>query len=237
METPMSRVLSKLGLGRQPSVLAKTVRAENLTYLSDRKMIQLERILDELKRQSVPGSYVEFGVALGGSAIIIAKVAAARGSVFHGYDVFGMIPEPTSDKDDAHSKDRYQTIVSGASEGIGDDTYYGYLDDLYERVCDTMTRHGCAPVAGRIELHKGLFEDTVPGVDMGQIAFAHIDCDWYDPVVYCLDIASKKLAPGGAILLDDYHDYGGCKTATDEFLAAHPEFDLKPGRNPYLVRR
>jgi asparagine synthase (glutamine-hydrolysing) len=27
--------------------------------------------------------------------------------------------------------------------------------------------------------------------------------------------------------LDDYHDYGGCRTATDEFLAAHSDFQME----------
>ena len=40
-----------------------------------------------------------------------------------------------------------------------------------------------------MSLHKGLFEDTWPMVatKIHQIALAHVDCDWYDPVKYCLE--------------------------------------------------
>jgi asparagine synthase (glutamine-hydrolysing) len=66
------------------------------------------------------------------------------------------------------------------------------------------------------------------------VAFAHIDCDWYDPVKYCLEALEHRLSPGGEIVLDDYHDYGGCQTATDEFLATRPNFVMHDGRNVTL---
>lgn len=72
---------------------------------------------------------------------------------------------------------------------------------------------------------------------MQRVAFCHIDCDWYDPVKFCLEQVAPKLAPGGAVLLDDYHDYGGCQQATNEFLEANPEFVLQDGPNVIVLRR
>jgi O-methyltransferase len=86
-------------------------------------------------------------------------------------------------------------------------------------------------------LHKGLFETTLPSYNGAPIAFAHIDCDWYDPVRYCLREVGERLSPGGGIILDDYHDYGGCRQATDEFLAANCEFELREGANVLLIKR
>ena len=51
------------------------------------------------------------------------------------------------------------------------------------------------------------------------IAFAHIDVDWFDPVKVSLERIFPKLTRGGSIILDDYFAWGGCKKATDEFLA------------------
>ena len=72
----------------------------------------------------------------------------------------------------------------------------------------------------RVNLHKGLFQDTWPKAmkTIEQIAFAHIDCDWYEPVKFCLNAIADRIAPGGAIVMDDYNDYVGCRTATREFL-------------------
>jgi len=148
-------------------------------------------------------------------------------------------PDPAAElgKDDAKSKERYQVISSGQSIGIGGDGYYGYRDDLYESVSGTLARYG-RPVDGRsVFLHKGLFAETWPRYARPQVAFAHIDCDWYDPVEFCLNAVLTRLAPGGIIALDDYHDYGGCRAATDEFLGAHPGvFAVDNGPNLILRR-
>lgn len=226
-----SRWIDQMRLGDT----ARRIRAERLTYLPVRKLIRIESALAEIRRNAVPGDIVEFGVALGGSAILLAQ--EARGDRrFFGLDVFAMIPPPTSEKDDAKSKDRYETIASGQATGFGDDTYYGYRDDLYEHVAAQLARFG-TPVDGqRIHLVKGLFEDTLPTLDIAQIAFAHIDCDWYDPVRYCLEEVARRLSPGGVIVIDDYNDYAGCRTAVDEFLAAHDDFHMEAGLNPILRR-
>ncbi|HYQ15452.1 MAG TPA: TylF/MycF/NovP-related O-methyltransferase, partial [Polyangiaceae bacterium] len=86
----------------------------------------------------------------------------------------------------------------------------------------------------QIQLHKGLFQDTLPHVPLDRVAFAHIDCDWYDPVAFCLTSIAPHLALGGILLIDDYNDYGGCRTAVDEFMAAHPDFELISGPNVIL---
>src|SRR3546814_8191700 len=116
---------------------------------------------------------------------------------FFGLDFFAMIPPPTSEKDDPKSKTRYEAIASGQAQGLNGDPYYGYRDDLYEHVSTQLARFGTPVDGARINLVKGLFEETLPSLDIERIAFAHIDCDWYDPVRYCLDETSRRLAPGG----------------------------------------
>lgn len=229
----VARRIRKRLASRGLSPLARSVLEEGLTYLSLAKLRRMEDALQSL--DGVEGELAEFGVALGGSAILIAK--GARGREFHGFDVFAMIPEPTSDKDDRKSKDRYQTIKSGASEGIEGQTYYGYREDLLSDVKASFARHGLTVGEGGVFLHKGLFEETWPVAKVGRVAFAHIDCDWYDPVAYCLDAVDKVMDPGGIILIDDYHDYGGCRTAVDEFLASHPAYAFEDGPNPILRKR
>lgn len=217
------------------SRLARSVKSQKLTYLSDAKLLRLERALRQTAEED--GAFVEFGVALGGSAIMIASAAAAARHRFFGFDVFGLIPPPVSGKDDAKSKQRYEVIASGQASGIGGDSYYGYRDNLYDDVVKAFHRNGLAVDGRTISLVKGLFEDTLPDTDLGGVAFCHIDCDWYDPVNFCLKQIAPRLTPGGLILLDDYHDYGGCAQATREFLSANPAFVLSDGPNVILKKR
>lgn len=218
------------------SATARSVRREHLTYLSPRKLRRLETVLQEVLRLDVPGDVAEFGMALGGSAIVLARHATRRGRGFHGFDVFGMIPPPTSEKDDDKSRDRYRKIAAGESKGLGGDLYYGYRDDLYADVCRSFSRFGLEIDNSMVSLHQGLFEETLPNAAIKRIAFVHIDCDWYDPVAYCLEGVADRVSPRGAILLDDYHDYGGCRAATDEFLRQRPDFSFEDGENVVLRR-
>lgn len=214
--------------------VTRQVVQNHLTYLPIEKLQRFERAIRDTR--NVPGDLLEFGVALGGSSIILAH-DTRPGRRFHGFDVFGMIPPPTSDKDDAKSKARYDVIKTGRSNGIGGEVYYGYRPDLFSDVKASFARHG-VPVDGKtVLLHKGLFEETWNGAGVGSIALAHIDCDWYDPVTFCLNACAGKLSDGGLIIIDDYHDYGGCRTAVDEFLAHRREFAMEPGTNPILRKR
>ena len=216
---------------RMVSRVSREVRDRGLTYLSLAKLRRLERCARAVEAGGIPGGFLEAGVALGGSAALLASLLPPSAR-FDGYDVFGLIP-PTGDRDDAKSHERYAEIAAGGSRGIGGDEYYGYLDDLYERVCETLASFG-TPVDGkRVALHRGLFEDTLHFAEGQRIALVHLDCDWYDSVRICLERTYPALSRGGFIVSDDYYTYGGCRDAVDEFLALHD--DLQPVDIPATV--
>jgi len=233
LQERLTNRIGELGI----SASARRVRHEGLTYLTIQKIKRIEKTIKDVLDSGVKGDVVEFGIALGGSAIILAGFARNAHRRFQGFDVFGMIPEPGSEKDDEGSKARYRTIASGKSTGINGEIYYGYRSNLFDEVCNSFKNAGVPVDGGMIQLHKGLFEQTVPSAITGQISFAHVDCDWYDPVRFCLNSIADLVPGGGAIVLDDYNDYGGCRTATDEFLKARPEFEFQNGANVILRRR
>jgi O-methyltransferase len=230
----LNRISRRLALARLSST-SRAVLADKLTYLSPEKIRRLERAVRAVKTGETPGDIVEFGVALGGSGIILARLAGSSRRYF-GLDVFDMIPAPTSEKDDAVSKQRYEVIAAGGSRGIGGDTYYGYKQDLLKEVEASFARHQ-VPVDGRRAiLVQGLFEETWSQLPIDEVALAHIDCDWYDPVRFSLNAVADKLAPSGVIVVDDYHAYGGCRAAVDEFLVERRNFIMQPGANPILQK-
>jgi asparagine synthase (glutamine-hydrolysing) len=194
--------------------LISRVRGSKLTYLSERKLASLLTTCRSIEERNLPGIFLEAGCALGGSAILLASVKR-RERPLNVYDVFGMIPPPTeSDTPDVHA--RYQTIVQGQSPGIQGDRYYGYVEDLYDIVIGNLERFGIECRSHSVSLVRGMVQDTL--VLDAPVALAHIDVDWYDPVKTCLERVFPRLVVGGSMILDDYHSWGGCRKATDEYL-------------------
>nr|WP_083765719.1 TylF/MycF/NovP-related O-methyltransferase [Crocosphaera subtropica] len=190
------------------------MRAKKLTYLSEQKLTNISKTCRSIEKEKLPGIFLEAGCALGGSSILIATLKSSKRPMYI-YDVFGMIPPPT-EKDTEEVHERYKIIVEGKSDGIGGDKYYGYENNLYEIVQSNFQSFGINCKKQSVTMVQGLVQDTLKIEE--SVAFAHIDVDWYDPVMTCLRRIFPKLVVGGSIILDDYYDWGGCRKATDEYL-------------------
>lgn len=224
-------------LSRLPSEdreLIFRIRSKKLSYLSDKKLASLSNTCRTIEKSKIPGAFIEAGCALGGSAILIATIKDPSRQ-FLIFDVFGMIPSPTEeDTEDVH--DRYKTIVDGNSVGIDGDIYYGYQENLYDVVKSNLTNFGIMCDQKSVSLIKGLVQDTMK-IDY-PVAFAHVDVDWHEPVMTCLERIFPRLSVGGSIILDDYHDWGGCRKATDEFLrGVTGKFVLDDGAGSLKITR
>lgn len=201
--------------------IGKEVRERKLTFLSPKKMKSLLNAADAVILAEVPGDFLEFGVALGGSGICLAS-RLDEGRSYLGFDVFGMIPAP-SEADGEPVQQRYRKIAAGEAKGIDGDQYYGYVENLRDKVAESFASFGLPVDGDRILLVKGLFEETIKAHESTTIALAHIDCDWYESVKCCLDFVWPRLSEGGLVIMDDYNFWEGARKATDEFLAAHPD--------------
>ena len=194
--------------------LIKKIKKAKLTYLSNNKLASLAYACRNIEKNNIDGIIIEAGCALGGSSILLASLKS-KNRYLNVYDVFGMIPPPTdNDTQDVH--DRYNTVVQGESIGLGGDEYYGYQENLYETVQANFRDFGVNLKTQSVLLVRGLVQDTLI-IDQ-PVALAHIDVDWYDPVMTCLERIFPNLVVGGSIIIDDYYDWGGCKKATDDFL-------------------
>jgi asparagine synthase (glutamine-hydrolysing) len=200
-----------------PEHVIAEVRRRRLTYLSERKLQALAGALSGIEQRRLPGVLVEAGCALGGSTIVMAAARHPRRPL-RVHDVFGTIPPPTAE-DPPEVHERWRVIAEGRSAGIGGDRYYGYVDDLYDVVQANLRSFGIEPQRDGVDLVPGLLQHTLWPCE--PVALAHIDVDWYAPVSTCLQRLFPWLVQGGSLVLDDYHDWGGCRRAVDEFLAVH----------------
>lgn len=201
-------------LGEADRVLVEAIRRQKLTYLPERKLASIANTCREVEARGLDGGFYETGCALGGSTILIASIKSPARPLSV-YDVFGMIPAPgQQDGDDVHK--RYDKIASGGARGIDGDDYYGYEDDLLTKVKQNL-RLFEIDESDNVTLIEGLVQNTLSVT--GDVAFAHIDVDWYEPVMVSLERLVPNLVVGGSIILDDYHDWSGCRKATDEYFA------------------
>jgi predicted O-methyltransferase YrrM len=217
------------------SAYAAGVLEQRLTNLSKTKLSGVGAALWSVRSADIAGDFVEFGVGLGGSSICIASELDDRRH-FVGFDVFESI-RPPSQTDGVGSND--QSIPQESLIGIDGER----VADFLECVAQNFKDFGLDARGNRIRLVKGRFQETLPANGERAIAFAHIDCDQYDSVSYCLDFVYQRLSEGGILILDDYQSSLGCKAAVDEFgsrrpnlavISRHPHAVLKKFRAPAL---
>jgi len=162
--------------------------------------------------RGIPGDVCEFGVAQGETSALIAnEIAGLSGKRLHLFDSFEGLPKPTDKdrlKDDIDSLGSMGAYTGGMS----------YPDD--------MVRRRLAAIAfppDRYAIHKGFIEQLIP-VDKdlpGQVSFAYVDFDFYEPIKVALEFLHGVTSPGSVVIVDDYDYFStGAKTAVDEFVEA-----------------
>lgn len=191
------------------------IKTDNLTYLSEKKLKKLANLTLKTESKKIKGTVIEAGCALGGSAILITA-SKSDSRKLNIYDVFAQIPPPTS-KDGKDVHERYEIISSGKSEGLGGKKYYGYEENLYQKVLENFENYGLNAFKNNVTFIKGLLYNTL--IINEPVSLAHIDVDWYEPVFISLQRIEPWLSTGGSFVIDDYFDWSGCKDAVDDYFA------------------
>jgi O-methyltransferase len=182
-------------------LLIRAIKLEGRTMVSLRRLENLYRVCTN---PALPaGSLVECGVARGGCTALMSHLSAGRRPVW-GFDSFEGMPE-----------------LSAKDEGSGE-KWVGYHCSGPEglRACEESLRRFHA--AGEwIQLVQGWFEHTLADhvARLAPIAVLRLDNDWYRSTRFCLEQLYPAVAVGGAVLIDDYHTFTGCRKAVDEFRA------------------
>lgn len=214
--------------------ILRRIRADKLSYLEMSALIDLYEAVTVAESQQIPGVLVEAGTALGGSAIVIAAAKSPKRPLWV-FDAFETIPPP-SERDGSDAHQRYALIQSGKAVGLKGAPYYGYQTNLMERVAQNFTRFGYPPSTHRIHLIKGYYSETLR-LDQ-PVALAHLDCDWYDSVMTCLERIVPYLAVGGRLIIDDYMHWSGCRRAVDDYFNGRTEgFEFVMKSRLHILRR
>lgn len=186
-----------------PSEYAKCYRAiSDYTMASNARLRKLYWAINHVKELNIAGDIVECGSARGGSAALMGMAMKQdwEGRKLWLFDTFEGLPKPNSNDPDYETALLYEGLCRGS------------LEDVTELLKKLQLLQNCTLV-------KGLFQDTLPQVDIEKISVLHLDGDWYDSVMVCLQHLYDKITPGGIIIIDDYGYWEGARKATDEFIA------------------
>ncbi len=156
--------------------------------------------VERLKREHVPGVFVELGVYQGDSARVIHHLDEDR--PLHLFDTFSGFP------------------ANDLSNETGEAATY-----TVENFADTTMEAVSRKIAGnrQIIFHKGYFPATAAGFDE-QVALVNLDADLYNPTHAALKLFYPLLSPGGVIMIHDYnYKWPGIIKAVDDFSKTIPE--------------
>jgi hypothetical protein len=157
------------------------------------EMIKKAIFLCEL--EEIEGSYFEFGIYEGSSALAAIKAHRKIKSKiprrFYGFDSFDF-GFKYFDNRDKHPFFKEGDFISS-----------------YDRVKKRLSKYG------DVILIKGYFEETIAGLDPKEVcgnekaAIIFIDCDLMSPALIALNFVHPILQKGSIIIVDDYFAYKG----------------------------
>jgi len=182
------------------------------TMVGPGRLRSLYNLTKRICQEDRPGCFVECGVAAGGSSALMALVIARyskRQRQIYCFDTFEGMPDPTSE-------DRMAGDVPAQRSGWGAGTCRAGVGSL-DAICHEL---GVLPIVRPVQ---GLFRDTLPKwrKTLGEIAFLHMDGDWYESTRDILNDLYDQVSPGGLIQVDDYGHWAGCRKALHEFADRH----------------
>jgi hypothetical protein len=162
--------------------------------------------------RNIAGDVIECGAYRGATSLLIALLGRLDGisQRVHMCDTFAGMP-----------------AVSGYDLG----REVGEFQPPPDQVQMILRQAEALGVSDRVQMHRGLFADTLPQLAACQPRFAlvHIDANIYQGTLDACCWTIPSVAPGGAVVFDDYNGVCdlGARLAIDEYLAGQGSC-LKP---------
>ena len=117
----------------------------------------------------------------------------------------------------------------------------GGADEMEQRFASVKKRFGAAIAAGTVKVHRGNSDVVLEGFPDGCLDWIYIDGNHlYDFVKRDLELASRKVRPGGYIAGDDYGSAGwwedGVTRAVNEFAGKRASGELAIFGGQFIMR-
>jgi hypothetical protein len=178
------------------------------TLIGLKRLHNLEYCAEQVFANGIPGDFLEAGVWQGGAAIFLRALQVAFGAAQRRTwvaDSFQGLPSPVAAPD-------LQFNMGVIPERVP------WLAVCRDTVVDNFRTYDL--LSEQVCFLEGWFADTLPLAPIEQLAILRIDADFYQSTREVLETLYDKVAPGGFVIVDDYHAFLPCQMAVDEFRAA-----------------
>ena len=189
--------------------------SREFTMTSVERMHSIYQGVRHVISQGIEGDFVECGVWRGGSCMRMARTLVALGETsrrIHLFDTFAGMTKP--DDIDRRSRDGAEMISRW--EHFQREDHNGWTFASLDEVKANLATTGY-PVENLVYV-KGEVESTLPHAAPERIALLRLDTDWYQSTYHELVHLWPRMAPGSALLLDDYGSFDGARKAVDQYL-------------------
>ena len=173
-----------------------------------KRLDNVQRCLEQVLADGVPGDLIETGVWRGGVPIFMRACLAAYGVTDRFVwlaDSFEGLPPPSPDQYPEDEGDMLHTIPE--------------LRVSLDHVRSHFDRYGL--LDDRVRFLPGWFRDTLPEAPIERLALLRLDGDMYESTIVALTHLYPKLSPGGYVIVDDYGAIPSCRRAVHDYRAAH----------------
>jgi macrocin-O-methyltransferase TylF-like protien len=193
------------------SFIQHCIKGRALTMVPAARLNNVQRCLEDVIKNEVPGDVIETGVWRGGTAIFIKAILRAYNADDRNVwvaDSFEGLPKPDASQ--------FPVEAQAHDSKIMQDVYHHFAVNL-EDVKQNFDRFGL--LDDGVKFLKGWFKDTLPSAPITQLAVARLDGDYYESTMDSLVNLYHKVSPGGFVIIDDYgqDDWTYCRKAVDEF--------------------
>lgn len=177
------------------------------SMLGQKRLMNIEAVIRTVLAENLPGHFLEAGVWRGGACIFARLLLdhldpGGTRQVFVADSFAGL---PPSD----HVADQPFPFHEDPTLAVG-------LDQVREN----FRLFGLDPDQGT-RFIKGMFAQSLPGLETGGLAVLRADGDLYVSTMDILENLYDQVVPGGYVIIDDYGALAPCRSATEDFRAAH----------------
>jgi len=182
-----------------------------LSMIGKRRLHNFAALVSTVISEDIPGDIIETGVWRGGASLLAAKVVELMCDqrVIHMADSFKGIPAAPADL----------KHYSGWLKDSSASRIAILNDNSIEKVQRDTALFGIDPK--RVQFVPGWFNESLPALTKQhphlRFSVMRLDGDTYYSTMDALEALYAQLSPGGFIIIDDFVDWRGCRTAVDEF--------------------